>query len=30
MGDDHGWNEVGYNDHPFVKTSILDEIIASD
>jgi len=29
MGDDHGWNEVGYNGHPFVKTPVLDEIAAS-
>ncbi|WP_286879728.1 sulfatase family protein [Proteiniphilum sp. UBA7639] len=26
MGDDHGWDEVGYNGHPFVKTPILDEM----
>lgn len=29
MGDDHGWDEVGYNGHPFVKTPVLDEIAAS-
>ncbi|HKK63060.1 MAG TPA: sulfatase-like hydrolase/transferase [Bacteroidales bacterium] len=29
MGDDHGWDEVGYNDHPFVKTPVLDEMAAS-
>lgn len=29
MGDDHGWNEVGYNNHPFVKTPVLDEMAAS-
>jgi len=29
MGDDHGWDEVGYNGHPFVKTPILDEMAAS-
>ncbi len=23
MGDDHGWDEVGYNGHPHVKTPIL-------
>ncbi|MDD4109854.1 MAG: sulfatase-like hydrolase/transferase [Prolixibacteraceae bacterium] len=28
MGDDHGWNEVGYNGHPFVKTPVLDEMAA--
>src|SRR5690625_3486474 len=26
MGDDHGWDEVGYNGHPFVKTPVLDEM----
>lgn len=26
MGDDHGWDEVGYNGHPYVKTPILDEM----
>ncbi len=26
MGDDHGWEETGYNDHPFVKTPVLDEM----
>ncbi len=26
MGDDHGWEEVGYNGHPFVKTPFLDEM----
>ncbi len=26
MGDDHGWDEVGYNGHPHVKTPILDEM----
>jgi len=29
MGDDHGWNEVGYNDHPYVKTPVLDEMARS-
>lgn len=24
MGDDHGWDEVGYNGHPHVKTPVLD------
>lgn len=28
MGDDHGWSEVGYNGHPFVKTPVLDEMAA--
>ncbi len=26
MGDDHGWDEVGYYGHPHVKTPVLDEI----
>ncbi|MDX1285453.1 MAG: sulfatase-like hydrolase/transferase [Draconibacterium sp.] len=29
MGDDHGWDEVGYNGHPFVKTPVLDEMASS-
>lgn len=29
MGDDHGWDEVGYNGHPFVKTPVLDDMAAS-
>lgn len=28
MGDDHGWEETGYNGHPHVKTPILDEMAA--
>ena len=28
MGDDHGWDEVGYNGHPYVKTPVLDEVAA--
>ncbi|NND31549.1 MAG: sulfatase-like hydrolase/transferase, partial [Saprospiraceae bacterium] len=28
MGDDHGWDEVGYNGHPHIKTPILDEMAA--
>ena len=28
MGDDHGWDEVGYSGHPFVKTPVLDEMAA--
>ncbi len=26
MGDDHGWEETGYNGHPFIQTPILDEM----
>ena len=26
MGDDHGWEETGYNGHPFVKTPVLDQM----
>ena len=29
MGDDHGWEETGYNKHPHVKTPVLDEIAAT-
>ncbi|MCA9128047.1 MAG: sulfatase-like hydrolase/transferase [Planctomycetales bacterium] len=29
MGDDHGWEETGYNAHPHVKTPVLDEMAAS-
>src|SRR5690554_2931415 len=29
MGDDHGWDETGYNGHPFVKTPVLDEMAVS-
>ena len=29
MGDDHGWDEVGYNGHPFLKTPVLDEMAVS-
>jgi arylsulfatase A-like enzyme len=28
MGDDHGWDETGYNGHPFVHTPVLDEMAA--
>jgi len=28
MGDDHGWEETGYNGHPDVKTPVLDEMAA--
>lgn len=24
MGDDHGWDETGYNGHPYLKTPVLD------
>ena len=26
MGDDHGWEETGYNHHPFIQTPILDDM----
>ncbi len=26
MGDDHGWDETGYNGHPHLKTPILDQM----
>ena len=26
MGDDHGWDEVAYNGHPYLKTPVLDEM----
>ncbi len=29
MGDDHGWEETGYNGHSFVKTPVLDAMAAS-
>jgi len=29
MGDDHGWEETGYNGHPYVKTPVLDRMVAS-
>ena len=29
MGDDHGWEETGYNDHPFLQTPVLDEMAKS-
>lgn len=29
MGDDHGWEETGYNGHPHVLTPVLDEMAAS-
>jgi arylsulfatase A-like enzyme len=29
MGDDHGWEETGYNGHPYVKTPVLDEMAAT-
>ena len=28
MGDDHGWEETGYNGHPDLKTPVLDEMAA--
>lgn len=29
MGDDHGWDETGYNGHPYLKTPVLDEMAAT-
>jgi arylsulfatase A-like enzyme len=29
MGDDHGWDETGYNDHPHLITPVLDEMAAT-
>lgn len=29
MGDDHGWDETGYNGHPYLKTPVLDAMAAS-
>lgn len=28
MGDDHGWDETGYNGHPYLKTPVLDAMAA--
>ena len=29
MGDDHGWDETGYNGHPHLQTPVLDEMASS-
>ena len=29
MGDDHGWDETGYNGHPHLKTPVLDEMASA-
>jgi len=29
MGDDHGWDETGYNAHPHLQTPVLDEMAAT-
>ena len=29
MGDDHGWSEMGYNEHPHLKTPVFDEMAAT-
>jgi len=29
MGDDHGWDETGYNGHPYLQTPVLDEMAAT-
>jgi arylsulfatase A-like enzyme len=28
LGDDHGWDETGYNGHPYLHTPVLDEMAA--
>ena len=30
MSDDQGWGDVGYHDHPFLKTLNLDQMAESD
>ena len=29
MGDDHGWEETGYNGNPYLQTPVLDEMAAT-
>lgn len=29
LGDDHGWDETGYNGHPYLQTPVLDELAAT-
>jgi len=29
MGDDHGWEETGYNGHAYLQTPVLDEMAAA-
>ncbi len=29
MGDDHGWEETGYNGHRYLRTPVLDEMAAT-
>ena len=29
MGDDHGWEETGYNGHAYLRTPVLDEMAAT-
>jgi arylsulfatase A-like enzyme len=29
MGDDHGWEETGYNGHPHVRTPVLDQMASA-
>ncbi len=29
MGDDHGWDETGYNGHPHLRTPVLDAMAAT-
>jgi arylsulfatase A-like enzyme len=29
MGDDHPWDETGYNGHPYLKTPVLDQMAST-
>lgn len=29
LSDDHGWEETGYNGHPYVQTPVLDQMAAT-
>lgn len=29
LGDDHGWDETGYNAHPYLKTPVLDKMAST-
>jgi arylsulfatase A-like enzyme len=30
LGDDHGWDETGYNGHPYLKTPVLDDLAKNE